>query len=160
MLGVNICYITGFIILLLYIIYIIWKDKCVPQSISATVYSLDEKNRWLFGSVIGLIGILIAPGLFEILSTTNYIFLAFLTIVGIFGVASDPLMHNEKNVIHYVSAILMGASSQLIVYITNAWLMALWLPYICYTMYMENGKWNMIFAEAVMMTGLFLCIFL
>jgi hypothetical protein len=48
----------------------------------------------------------------------------------------------------------MGVSNQLIVWIKLPWLMTLWIPYVIYTMYMDDGRWNMMFAEVVMMAAL------
>ena len=128
----KILYILGFLVLLLYTVYITWKDKRIPYSISSTVYSLEKKNRIVFTAVMFLTAMLIAPWLFEIMSGTDLMFLPFLTIIGLFGVGADPLVYNEKNIIHYASAILLGISSQFIV-----WIM---LPYdimdsICYLYY-------------------------
>lgn len=152
-----ISYILGFAILFGYIIYIIIKDKKVPESISATVYSLDNKYKVMFTVMMAIVGMLITPGLFEILSGTRYAFLAFLVLIGIFGVASDPLTNNSKNIIHYTSALVLGIASQLAVFTVQPWLMTLWIPYGIYTMFMENGKWNMFFAEMIMMLSLMIC---
>ena len=88
MLSFLISYILGFAILLSYIIYIIWKDKKIPQSISATVYSLDKKNKWIYTIVILLAAFLIAPYLFEITSAIGIEIVAFFTMVGILGVGA------------------------------------------------------------------------
>lgn len=101
-----------------------------------------------------LTAILITPWLFEIMSGTDFTYLSFFVSVGLLGVGADPLVCNEKNIMHYASAILMGVSSQLIVWMKLPWLMVLWIPYVIYTMYMDDGRWNMMFAEAVMMAAL------
>ena len=157
MLSFLISYILGFAILLSYIIYIIWKDKKIPQSISATVYSLDKKNKWIYTIVILLAAFLIAPYLFEITSAIGIEIVAFFTMVGILGVGACPLIYGKKNELHYVCAILMGSSSQVISYLLCPYTMFLWLPYIIYTLYMENGKWNMMFGEMAMMIALLIC---
>jgi hypothetical protein len=148
------CFILGFLVLLLYTVYIVWKDKRIPYSISSTVYSLEKKNRIVFTLVMFTTAMLITPWLFEIMSGTDLMFLSLFTSVGLLGVGADPLVYNEKNIMHYASAILMGVSSQFIVWVKLPWLMTLWIPYIIYTMYMDDGRWNMMFAEAVMMTVL------
>ena len=157
MINFLISYILGFIILFSYIIYIIWKDKKIPQSISATVYSLDKKSKWLYTIVILSAAFLIAPYLFEITSAIGIEMVAYFTLVGILGVGVCPLIYGEKNTLHYVCAILMGASSQVISYLLCPYTMFLWLPYIIYTLYMDNGRWNMMFGEIVMVFALLIC---
>jgi hypothetical protein len=147
----------GFILLFSYIGYITWKDKKIPFSISQTVHSLDEKNKWLFSLIMFFVGMLIAPQLFIMMQPLDYEILAFMTVLGLFGVGADPLDDDEKDIIHYVSAVLMGVASQMIVWLTIPWLMVLWLPYVLYTMYMDDGRWNMMFAEMVMMIALLVC---
>lgn len=93
---------------------------------------------------------MIAPRLFSI--TNNYYsFLVFFTLVGILGVGVDPLIKGQKNIIHYSSAIMMGISSQILVYIINPYILLSWIPYIIYTIYIEDGRKNMFFAEIVML---------
>lgn len=150
-------YILGFIILFAYILYIIWKDKKIPVSISATVYSLDTKNKWIYTIVILLSAFLIAPHLFTITSTIGIEILAYFTIVGMLGVGACPLIYGEKNTLHYACAILMGSSSQIISYLLCPYTMFLWLPYVVYTLYMDDGRWNMMFGEIVMMIALLIC---
>ena len=157
MLSFLISYILGFIILFSYITYIIWKDKKIPQSISATVYSLDKKSKWLYTIIIFIVAFLIAPYLFEITSAIGIEILAYFTILGMLGTGADPLVHGEKNIIHYSCAILMGSSSQVISYLLCPYTMFLWLPYVVYTLYMEDGRCNMMFGEIVMTIALLIC---
>lgn len=157
MLLLKISFILGYVILGLYIGYVIYKDRKIPQSISATVYSLEDKNKWLFTTIMFITAILIAPQLFEILSSTNYTILSFLASFGIMCVGADQLVKEKKNIIHYLGAVIMGIATQLIVWLTIPSMFLLWISYVVYTMYMDNGYWNMFFAEMVMMTMLFVC---
>ena len=99
-------YVLGFVILFAYIIYIICKDKRIPESISATVYSLDSRNRWIYTIVVFIAAFLIVPHLFEITSVIGIEYMAYLTILGMLGTGADPLVHGEKNIVHYCSAVL------------------------------------------------------
>ena len=150
-------YILGFVTLFSYLLYIIYKDKKIPQSISATIYSLDLKSKWIYTIVIFLSALLIAPHLFEITSVIGIELLAYFTIVGMLGVGACPLVYGEKNILHYICAVLIGSSSQVISYLLCPYTMFLWLPYIIYTLYMENGKWNMMFGEIIMASTLLIC---
>lgn len=150
----------GFIILFSYIGYIIYKDKKIPLSISQTVFSLDEKNRWVFTIMMFIVAMLIAPQLFILMQPFNYEILAFIAALGIFGVGADPLDVNEKDVVHYVSSAMIGISSQLMVCLINTLCFVLWIPYIIYTLYMEDGSNNMFWGEIVMtLTMAILCLF-
>ena len=62
MINFLISYILGFIILFLVYNMHYMKDKKIPQSISATVCSLDKKNKWLIYHCNGQF--LIAPHFF------------------------------------------------------------------------------------------------
>jgi hypothetical protein len=150
-------YVLGFVILFAYIIYIICKDKSIPESISATVYSLDSRNRWIYTIVVFIAAFLIAPHLFEITSVIGIEYVAYLTILGMLGTGADPLVHGDKNIVHYCSAVLMGGASQSIVFMLCPFAMMLWLPYVVYTLYMEDGRWNMMFGEIVMIIALLIC---
>ena len=141
----------GFIIIFLYCVIITIKDREIPNSISQTVYSLDVKNKWIYSAVMVVISFMILPQLLEVVPS-GYEFLSFLTVVGIVGVGVDPLDKNKKNIIHYVSAIIMGVSSQILTFIMNPYLFSLWIPYIIYTMYKDDGKKNMFLSEMVMLS--------
>lgn len=143
--------IIGFALIFLYCAIITFKDKDIPNSISQIVYSLSEKWKWTFTLVMFLICFLIAPQLMTVATKCGYDFLGFLTLGGILGVGVDPLVKGNANVIHYTSAIVMGLSSQALVYIINPYLLFGWIPYILYTMYSEDGSKNMFLSEMVML---------
>lgn len=140
----------GFIIITLYCSIIWIKDKTMPNSISQTVYSLSDRWNWVFTAAMFVVAFMIVPQLMTVAATNGCEFLAYLTIVGILGVGADPLDKNRKNTIHYMSAILMGISSQMLVYIINPYLFFTWIPYVIYTLYVENGKKNMFVGEMSM----------
>ena len=150
-------YILGFAILIAYVLCVMIKDKKIPESISSTVYSLSYKDKWIYTLAIFATAFLIAPYLFEISSIVGIEYMAFLTIGGALGTGAMPLVFGEKNTLHYASAIVMALSSQYIVYSLLPSAMLLWIPYVIYTLYMENGKWNMFFGEIVMITTLLIC---
>ena len=154
-------YILGFIILFAYICYIIYKDKRIPMSISATVYSLDWKNKWIYTIVILASAFLIAPLLFEITSAIGIELLAYFTMVGMLGVGVCPLVYGEKNTLHYGCAILMGVSSQALILFNLPQVLFLWALYVPYTLIWEYSGKNMFFAEMIMIIGIMLmCILL
>ena len=141
----------GFVIIFSYCIFVAIKDKEIPNSISQTVYSLDNNHKWIFSAVMVIISFMILPQLLEVVPI-GYEFLSYLTVLGIIGVGIDPLDKDKKNIIHYVSAIIMGVSSQILIYIMNPYLFLLWIPYIVYTMYKDDGRKNMFLSEMVMLS--------
>ena len=147
------CCLIGFLLILIYCVFITYKDKEIPNSISQIVYSLGTRWKWTFTAVLFAVGFLIVPWMLEILLET-YKFLGFLTVVGILGVGADPLVKGEKNIIHYVSAVLCGIMSQIIVLLMMPKLLFLWFPYILYTLYEEKSDKNMFLAEFVMLLSL------
>jgi hypothetical protein len=150
-------YIFGFVLLFAYILYIIWKSKKIPVSISATIYSLEDDNKWLYSLITIMVALLIAPHLFEITSAIGKELIAFFTIFGMLGTGADPLVYGEKNIVHYSCAAVVGVSSQVISYLLCPYTMFLWIPYVIYTLYMDDGRWNMLFGEMVMMLALMIC---
>lgn len=142
----------GFAVIFLYSAYIWWKRKEMPQSISATVYDLDIKRKWVFTAVMFLVTFMIVPQMIE-KASENTKFLAFLTCGGILGVGADPLCHNEEHPIHYVSAIIMGVSSQVLVGLNEPWFLVTWAPYIVYTLYKTDGTKNMFIGEMSMLAN-------
>jgi hypothetical protein len=144
----------GFVIILLYCVFAIIYNKEIPNSISQIVYSLSDKWKWTFTIVMFVVGFFILPRLIDVISDPRYTFLGFLTTLGILGVGADPLVKGESNIIHYVSAIIMGVSSQIIVYMNMPSLLWLWIPYIVYTLYENKADKNMFIAEIIMLIAL------
>jgi hypothetical protein len=101
-----------------------------------------------------IVGFMIAPKLFEAIQNPSYKFLGFFTVLGILGVGADPLVKGKHNIVHYLSAIIMGISSQIIVYMNMPQLLYFWIPYILYTLYERNTDKNMFLAEIVMLVSL------
>lgn len=158
MLFIYISALIGFLIIFAYCAYIVYKDKQLPNSISQSIFSLNEENKWLFSAIMIIVGIMIIPQIIEVASD-NLKFLSFLTVVGLLGVGSDPLTKNEKHIIHYTFAAIMGVSCQLLILFMNPLLLMTWIPYIIYTLYMDDGSKNMFVGEICMMIGTaFLCL--
>ena len=145
--------IIGFSLVLLYVIYSIVKCGCIPESISASVYALDDEEKWVFSSVMLLLGAMIAPYLFEIVSPSSE-FLVWLIIMGLFGIGVDPLKEGSKNIPHYVSAAVCGVCSQLVLLLNAPSILLLWGLYVPYTLIWEKSGKNMFFAELIMIIGI------
>ena len=143
----------GFIIIFLYCLITSIFNKGIPNSISQIVYGLDDKWKWTFTIVMFIVAFMILPRLIFV-SMYNYEFLAILVSAGILGVGADPLVKGETNVVHYISAVILGISSQVIVFMIMPQLLYMWIPYILYTLYEEKSDKNMFLAEMVMLITL------
>lgn len=141
----------GFIIIFLYCAIITIKDREIPNSISQMVYSLSGKWKWTFSAVLVAVAFMIVPQLMTV-AMEGYEFLSFFVVAGILGVAVDPLVEGKKNILHYVSAMIMGISSQILVYNINPQLLLMWFPYVIYTLMTDDGRKNMFLGEMVMLS--------
>lgn len=141
----------GFIIIFLYCAIITIKDREIPNSISQMVYSLSGKWKWTFSAVLVTVAFMIVPQLMTV-AMEGYEFLSFFVVAGILGVAVDPLVEGEKNILHYVSAMIMGISSQILVYNINPQLLLMWFPYVMCTLMTDDGRKNMFLGEMVMLS--------
>lgn len=149
--------IIGFLIILGYILVVVLKEKKIPESISAIVYSYGKLGRIIFTLVMFTSASLMTPYLFEICGD-EFAILALSITFGFFGVGCSPLIDGERNTFHYVSAILMGISSQFMIWSLEPMILLLWTPYVVYTLWQEYSGKNMFFAELVMIIGmLILC---
>lgn len=140
----------GFILIFLYCFAVTVKDGEMPNSISQMVYSLDKKWKWTFSAVLFAVAFMIVPQLMTA-AEPRYTFLSFLTVGGILGVGADPLSKDEKNIVHYASAVVMGLATQALVFLLNPILLVTWMPYILYTLSNEDGNKNMFVGEMAML---------
>ena len=108
------------------------KFKGVPNSISASFYSLEHK--WWFRFTMWLAPMLLLPAILE-LSKPNTEFLAFLAIVGMIIVGCFPDYANDKFARrgHQAGAIMTMVFSQIWVAFNCSWFLLFWLAYITYT---------------------------
>lgn len=149
--------IIGFSIIISYIVYCIIKCRCIPESISASVYAFDTTNKWLFSFVMWAVGFMIAPYLFTIASEGTK-FLVWWMIVGLFGIGADPLKEGSKNIVHYVSAAICGFSSQALILFNLPQILFLWALYVPYTLAYEYSGKNMFMAEMIMIIGIMILV--
>ena len=126
------------------------KFKGVPDSISATFYSLQHKV-W-FGSTMWLTAGLLMPAILE--STPGcYQFTAFLACIGMMFVGVAPNFREgiDKKV-HTTGAVLCILFSQVWVLLTCPWMMLVWVAYLIYTALMMMKNWKGNFISAFLLT--------
>ena len=118
--------------ILAYTLAVCFKFNGVPNSISASFYSLEHK--WWFRFTMWLAPMLLLPAILEV-SKPNTEFLAFLAIVGMIIVGCFPDYANDKFARrgHQAGAIMTMVFSQIWVAFNCSWFLLFWLAYITYT---------------------------
>lgn len=110
------------------------KTKGVPNSISATYFSL--KHKLIFGACMCMTAMFLFPVVWEVSTTFMMQLLAIGSCVGLIGVGLAPDFRDDWiNKIHCGSAALTLISSQLWVGCSPVWwiLIPAWLTYLIYT---------------------------
>lgn len=104
--------ILSFLLVASYVGAAIWKDKKLPESISAMVYILPKGGwQWLWTIWLVIIDILIFPEVIEILDHRRLGVLGFIPMVLLAFVAVFPLFDTEHRKYHYILGILAGICS-------------------------------------------------
>ena len=127
--------------------------KRFPDSISEIAYIFP---KWLFTILIGILAILVTPGIIAIVSI-NYQWLAFLVIAGLWCVASSPYYKTEEIKLHYFGAILCFVSALAIIIMTKPIYLIIWVLYpLC--LFKKTRKWWLMIAECICFLELMLLI--
>lgn len=123
--------------ILAYTLAVCLKFKGIPNSISASFYSLEHKYWFRF--TMWVAPMLLLPAILEV-SKPNTEFLAFLAIVGMIIVGCFPDYANDKfsKRGHESGAIMTMVFSQVWVACNFAWALFFWLAYVAYTAIMMN----------------------
>ena len=95
-----------------YVVAATIKEKALPESISAIVYTFGNAGRWLWTLFIFICAFLLAPPLIEALAEP-YQSIGFITAASLAFCGAMPLVMNEPNTGHYISGIIAGAFSQI-----------------------------------------------
>lgn len=119
--------IISFIILISYILLVCMKWG-VPNSISQTFFSIE--NKWIFSVVIIMSFLLLLAPLMNVLSE-DYQWMGFLMVSGgvLIGLAPN-LLDEVEEMVHMVGATVMGVASQIIVILLEPWLMLIWIMWL------------------------------
>jgi len=102
---------------MIYLTYMTYKAKQIPDSISETAYIANKKSTFTV-AVMAFIALLWASLVQKCTTDTEY--LAFLTAAGLVAVAHSPNYKNEHKIMHYGGGILSLIASQLIIYLNNS----------------------------------------
>lgn len=116
-----------FLIVLATLVYIVYdwisvkKNKDWPESLSATYYLWP---KWVFPSVMTLIGFSLLPVWLEATAGSNLQFLSFLSCVSIVFIGFNPNYKNDKNEynIHMICAYIACATALLsLIFVLGYW---------------------------------------
>lgn len=120
-----------FLIILIYLIALIIKEKKIPHSISETRYYLD--NPIWFTIIMVFISYNLLPLIISV-TPENYQIFAFLSMVGIsfVGVADDFRRDKSVDIIHTVFAIISFICSQIWIGLLIPKLLLIWIPLLIY----------------------------
>ena len=126
------------------------KFKGVPDSISATFYSLQHKV-W-FGATMWLTAGLLMPAILEV-TPDCYQFTAFMACTGMFLVGAAPNFRDgfDKKV-HISGVALCIVFSQVWVTLVCPWMLLVWVAYLIYTALMMKKNWKGNFISAYLLT--------
>lgn len=120
-----------FLIILIYLIVLIIKEKKIPHSISETRYYLD--NPIWFTVIMVFISYNLLPSIISI-TPENYQIFAFLSMIGIsfVGVADDFRRDKFIDIIHTIFAIISFIYSQIWIGLLIPKLLLIWIPLLIY----------------------------
>lgn len=158
--------IVSFLLILTYVIIYVTKHG-IPHSLSQTYYGITYKV--LFSITIIISSLLIFPTMLE-KTSENLQFLVFLTLCGILFVGFTPNFKDSSMIdnIHMISAGMSLITSQLLILLTNPWILLCWIYIIAYIInyVIKNNQIKNIFidsniifwSEIIMMLTMYLLI--
>ena len=148
------------VIMTAYIVFACGWARCIPNSLSQSVFYIPAWGRTLWTVAIVAVSFLTVPSFIDHTSD-NFQFLAFLSCVALGVVALTPLPGSNSHTygIHLAAAYLCGILSQLAISITCPWFLLLWLPWaVAYVLIRRKRQWKIkaFWAEITCFTSTFL----
>ena len=132
------------VIMTAYVVFACGWARCIPNSLSQSVFYLPAWGRTLWTVAIAAVAFLIVPSFIDH-TPDDFKFLAFLSCAALAFVAVTPLTCGKEMSykVHMTSAYACGILSQLAVVITCPWFLLLWLPWlVAYVLIRRNGQWK------------------
>ncbi len=124
--------ILSILILVFYIVALSCYGGRIPSSLSASVFYLPQKKRWIWSVFLFSVSFLTLPVLIESVSE-NTRFIAFLSISALAFVGAAPLEGSTTGIsfkVHFISAYVCCIGSQLLIYFNSPWLLLFWVPWV------------------------------
>jgi hypothetical protein len=125
-----------------YIVILCAIYRKIPNSLSQSVFMIPPHASWLWTVTIAGTAALIMPTLLD-KTDSMWQFLAFFACTGLALTGLCPLSPNKDKTdlnykAHMTGAWMSAVCSQLLVAVTNFWLMALWIPWIAVLVFLES----------------------
>lgn len=124
---------TAIMILAAYTLSMIKDEGSIPSSLSATVFSMEKKDRWIWCIVIWAVVFICLPTYIGNTSE-NTRFLAFLAMAGLLFVGGAPLVLKSEDrmqyMVHCCAAVVCAVCSQLVLVFNQPWLLLAWVPWV------------------------------
>lgn len=119
----------------------IWKERGLPESISALVYVFRQK--WLWTVWLWAVSFLTLLPVIERLSRIGMEFLGFGTLVCLVFCGAMPIYDKENTTAHWVSGTAGCILSQICVYFISYEWLATWLlfPFLFLSSYIQPEGW-------------------
>ena len=125
--------IIAIVILAAYTLSMIKDEGCIPSSLSATVFSMEKKDRWIWCIVIWSVVFICLPTYIG-KTGENTRFLAFFAMAGLLFVGGAPLVLKSEDRmqywVHCGAAVVCAVCSQLVLVLNQPWLLLAWVPFV------------------------------
>lgn len=138
--------VLAIVILLAYIIFTCKRRGGVPSSLSASVFSLPYKLRWLWTvTLLAVCFLCLMPWPWSYLDkvSENTQFLAFIAIAALAFVGGAPLVKDRQDIaykVHCSAAVICAVSSQAVLVFNRPLLLLLWLPWLYWFVWQTRDR--------------------
>lgn len=113
------------ILVVSFVAFVVWKNKELPESISAMVYDLPESMQWAWSTWLFFVALSLFTPMMEVMSE-SYQFLGFMMLCCLIGVAITPTIQQETHRWHNIFGVAAGLISQLCVALICPYWLVLW----------------------------------
>lgn len=114
--------IASFFVAIAVLVFATYRKGCVLDSVSEIAYIIPS---WAFTAWIAVVGILLAPELFDKLPN-DWKWVGFLVIAGLFAVAASPYYKTDSKVLHYGGGVLSMICASAVTAILEPVLLVMW----------------------------------
>ena len=136
--------IIAIVILAVYTLVLVRIGGQTPSSLSASVFSLPIRKRWIWTVVLATVCFLCVPT-YVCKAGDNTQFLAFIAIAALAFVGAAPLVKDKSDLaykVHCVTAVICAVCSQLVLVLNMPLLLLSWVPFVAAGFIVGWGKWR------------------
>ena len=137
-----------------FLIYSVKKSKGIPESLSATYYTLGSEG-WMFQMVTGVLGLVLLPVWVEV-SEPEHQWMAFLSCSGLLFVSSAPSFRIPlQGLVHYSSAIICCVCAIFWQIASGLWDVLFWFAFLGLMLTLQMKDKYMWWLECAVIGSLF-----